>query len=242
MPRPLYEQVAAALRLEITHGHLAPGDLVPSESRLQATYKVSRDTVRKALDQLAHEGLLEGRRGQSRRVRQYAPLRWDVSTFDDPLAHATEPSGLQGSPRSTGMVKLDVVVPPVQVATLLKLGTGEPAARRTWIRVIEDRPHHLIHGYFPYERVRDTALTNPRTVALPGGDLAALTITPSRYVIEIAARMPTRSESDQLHLSASTPVAELTRAAYAEDGSALQVMVGIAPGDRAILSHSLNTL
>lgn len=57
-PTPLYVQVATILREQIAAGELAPGDPVPSESQLQATHKVSRVTVRKAVDVLRNEGIV----------------------------------------------------------------------------------------------------------------------------------------------------------------------------------------
>jgi DNA-binding GntR family transcriptional regulator len=51
-------------------------------------------------------------------------------------------------------------------------------------------------------------------------------------VDEISIRMPTRAESEKLDLPTGTPVAEVIRTGYAEDGAPLRVMVTIAPGDR----------
>lgn len=57
-PTPLYVQLAAILRAEITSGKLAPHDPVPSESYLEQEHEVSRATVRKAIALLRDEGLI----------------------------------------------------------------------------------------------------------------------------------------------------------------------------------------
>jgi GntR family transcriptional regulator len=57
-PTPLYVQLAAILREQITSGELAPDAPLPSESYLQQEHGVSRVTVRKAVELLRNEGLV----------------------------------------------------------------------------------------------------------------------------------------------------------------------------------------
>jgi DNA-binding GntR family transcriptional regulator len=54
---PPYQQIAADLRRQIESGELAPGDMVPSITRLMQEYEVSKGTAVKALDVLRREGL-----------------------------------------------------------------------------------------------------------------------------------------------------------------------------------------
>ena len=54
---PPYLQIAAGLRDRIESGELAPGDMVPSITRLTQEYGVSKGTAVKALDVLRREGL-----------------------------------------------------------------------------------------------------------------------------------------------------------------------------------------
>jgi GntR family transcriptional regulator len=58
-------QLAAILRAQVKNGELTPGALLPAERELQATHKVARGTVRRALVMLAQEGLIKNlpRRG-----------------------------------------------------------------------------------------------------------------------------------------------------------------------------------
>lgn len=66
---PLYQQVAATLRAQITDGTLAPGEELRSEPDLCHDYDVGRRTIRDALAVLRAEGLVETRRGYRARVR-----------------------------------------------------------------------------------------------------------------------------------------------------------------------------
>ncbi|MDP2859710.1 MAG: GntR family transcriptional regulator [Bacillota bacterium] len=61
---PLYHKVKEFLRQAITAGAYATGDLLPSETALCRQFGVSRITVRRALSDLAVEGLLQRKRGR----------------------------------------------------------------------------------------------------------------------------------------------------------------------------------
>ena len=70
-----YRAIADELRGRVESGDLAAGALLPSESELSAAYEVSRVTVRKALELLRDEGLIDARQGfgwfvATERVRQ----------------------------------------------------------------------------------------------------------------------------------------------------------------------------
>lgn len=61
-----YKRITESLRARITGGEFAPGAALPSEASLCAEYGVARNTLRRALDQLAEEGLIEARPGRGR--------------------------------------------------------------------------------------------------------------------------------------------------------------------------------
>lgn len=58
-----YQQIAEDLRGRVGRGDLAAGRLLPSESELAAAYAASRVTIRKALELLRDEGLVDSRQG-----------------------------------------------------------------------------------------------------------------------------------------------------------------------------------
>jgi len=68
-----YRAIADELRRRVEAGEFAAGRLLPSESELSAAHSASRITVRKALELLRDEGLVDARQG----------LGWFVAT--DPL-------------------------------------------------------------------------------------------------------------------------------------------------------------
>ena len=61
---PLYLRVENHIRGQIDGGELVPGDLIPSEPRLSKELNVSQGTVKKAIDNLAWQGLLFRHQGK----------------------------------------------------------------------------------------------------------------------------------------------------------------------------------
>jgi GntR family transcriptional regulator len=58
-----YQAIAEALRLRLEAGEFPSGSLLPSESELSRAYAASRVTVRRALDSLRDDGLVDSRQG-----------------------------------------------------------------------------------------------------------------------------------------------------------------------------------
>jgi DNA-binding LacI/PurR family transcriptional regulator len=72
---PKYEQVRARLMNEIAAGRLRPGDMLPPEPVMAEQMKVARSTVRQALAQLEHIGIVRRVRGKGTFIHQDAHLR-----------------------------------------------------------------------------------------------------------------------------------------------------------------------
>ncbi|MEU6084583.1 GntR family transcriptional regulator [Streptomyces sp. NPDC047108] len=60
---PKFEHVADVLRMEISDGQYRYGQRIPTQRELVQRFAVSRDTVRRALQDLQHEGWIESRQG-----------------------------------------------------------------------------------------------------------------------------------------------------------------------------------
>ena len=66
---PQHRKVYEILRNHITDGMFAEGDLLPSENELCTVHKVTRPTIRKALDKLANEGYIVRHQGKGSIVK-----------------------------------------------------------------------------------------------------------------------------------------------------------------------------
>lgn len=83
-PTPLYEQIAARIRVAVAAGELGPGDSLPSVRSLARDLRVNPATVVQAYRDLALDGFVEMRHGHGTFIQ-------DVPTFvrdEERTAHA----------------------------------------------------------------------------------------------------------------------------------------------------------
>ena len=84
---PKYAQIEAELIAQIESGKLAPGAELPSESDLIECYDVSRVTVRRAIDELYHQGYVEKMQGKRACVKEKVKLQelTSVSSYTEEI-------------------------------------------------------------------------------------------------------------------------------------------------------------
>jgi DNA-binding GntR family transcriptional regulator len=80
--RPLSQQIADRLEKRIRSGDLPPRRSVPSETQLGQIYPVSRDTIRRAIEELRKRGLVYTVQGKGSYVRP--PEEWPVGGVTTP--------------------------------------------------------------------------------------------------------------------------------------------------------------
>ncbi len=61
---PYYYQIAEILKIKIRNKEFDTNEFLPSENTLANTYDVSRNTIRRALNELVNEGLIKVRKGK----------------------------------------------------------------------------------------------------------------------------------------------------------------------------------
>lgn len=117
---PLHYQMYLDLLKRIQSGKLAPGDKLPPESQLEKIYGVSRITVRRAVEMLAQEGLVEKHRGKRGTVVSGAKHDYDIAK----LTSFTDDAELYGDRPSSELVGFAEVMPGDHVAEALQLDAG----------------------------------------------------------------------------------------------------------------------
>ncbi|MEU4955780.1 GntR family transcriptional regulator [Streptomyces lavendulae] len=224
--QPKYQRIADALRTAVQSGEYGPGDRLPGENDLMATYDVARMTARQALGVLQSEGLAQAQDGGVF-VRTFKPLR---RRGIERLARERWGSGR--SVWSADTEDRELVVDQVEVREeavgRLAGALGLSAGSRVWVRsrrfVLDGKPVLFATSYLPSDVVADSAITRADTG--PGGTyarLAELGHEPVHFREEIRCRMPSADEAERLSLSLGTPVVQIVRTAFAEGGRAVEV-------------------
>ena len=113
-----YRSIADDLRRRISGGEIAAGRLLPSEAELSAHYEVSRVTIRKSLELLRHEGLVDSRQGFGWfvAVDPVSQSLGRLGTIEDQLAES-------GAAAVRKILDFELVPAPEAVAEVLGEGT-----------------------------------------------------------------------------------------------------------------------
>jgi GntR family transcriptional regulator len=126
-----YAALAAAMRARIVAGEWPPGSAIPAEQTLAAEHGVALGTMRRALDLLAEQGLVERVHGRGTFVRQ--------GLSGTPMLRFFRFGQGDELPRSRILAR-DVVAAPAEVARVLGCGRGEQVLRLKRLRSLGGQP------------------------------------------------------------------------------------------------------
>ena len=148
-PVPLYHRVYVLLRERIINGIYRPGDKLPSEPALMHAFGVSRITIKRALNDLAAQGLLERSRGRGTTVTQAgAQLRMNppiTASIDGLLANLSA----VGKGTSVDVVAFEYVRASPDVASHLQLPEGTLVQHAARVRHLGQRPYAHSTSFLP---------------------------------------------------------------------------------------------
>ncbi len=120
-----------------------PGEAIPSERDLTATYGVSRATVRKAIDTLVYEGILQRTHGLGTfAVRPRLGTQLHLASF-------TQDMRRRGMVPSTRLVSIRREVPPDPIARALGLGPVDRAWSLRRLRLADGQAIALEDAWYP---------------------------------------------------------------------------------------------
>lgn len=149
LPLPKYHQIYLVLREQLDEGRFVDG--VPGEFALMAEFKVARVTIRRALEQLAAEGLISREPGRGTR-----PLHAAAPAFprSDDSRHAhlhglLENLVAMGLHTSVKVIDVSTVTASSAVATALQLQPGDAVQKAVRVRSLRAGPLSYITTYVP---------------------------------------------------------------------------------------------
>ncbi len=213
-PVPLYFQVAQQLEHAIRTGELAPGYRLDNEVQLAERFRLSRPTMRRAIQELVGKGLLVRKRGVGTQVVHGQVKRSvELSSLYDDLQRA-------GQRPSTMVLSLGPAPAPEQVATQLNVRTGEEVVRLVRVRSAADEPLAIMRNWLPADIAAfgEQELADRGLYALMRASGVHLRIAQQR----IGARPATAEEARLLHERKGAPLLTMERTTYDDSGRAVE--------------------
>ena len=131
---PLYHQLYSVLKSAILNGTIAYDSQMPTEQQLAATFDVSRITAKRAMDELANEGLIARYRGKgSHVIYQYEP-----KPVKAPLVDMLENLLEMGKHSIVRVISIEKTVPPADIRDTLGIENNEVVNKVVRVRSNEE--------------------------------------------------------------------------------------------------------
>lgn len=147
---------------EISNGIHAPGALLPGEQRLAAEFGVSRVTIRRALEALASDGLIEKRSGAGSVVRAPdgggARIAADFTTL--------MPQLLEIGSSTARLLSFGYGPAPSHVAAAMSLPAGAVVQAAVRVRMVDGRPYSHLTTHVPEDLARNYSEADLATTPL----------------------------------------------------------------------------
>lgn len=223
-----HDQIAAAIREQILRGDYTPGEALPALTVLRKAYGAANNTVRQALATLQAEGLVETRPGAGTYVRSFEPIaragQWRVRRDVWMAGRSPWDVDVRDRDSEVDQIVVDRAPLPEHLARSMQRPAGAEMIRRSRRYLIEKRPTMLAVSYVPLELAAGSRVEEEYT---GGGGiwarLAELGHEPVRFSESVRGRPGSDEEVERLRLPASSWVFHIIRAAYAADGSTVEV-------------------
>lgn len=238
----LHRQLFVVLRDEITRGVYSDSGLLPKEESLCERFGVSRITVRRALADLAAQGLVERRHGRGTFVlHDRLPLvreRPSLSLIDSLRQTATE--------TQVQVLRVEQVEAPMDVAALLQLAPGEKAVHALRLRSMGGTPVMLSDAWVPARLGRQVTAASLRKQALYE-ILMAQGVKFGRVIQEITAELSDPIRAKLMQTEVGVPLLKIVRVLHDPDARPVQyITVTMTPERSRILmdipGETVNTL
>lgn len=210
--KPMYRQIADALREKISAGELKPGDALPTESILQEAFNVSRVTVRQALKLLTEEQIVESIQGSGTYVKEER-VNYDIyqlTGFYEKLADRNLDTHSEVS-------IFEVLKADAKLAEKLNLSHDDKVWHVKRVRFIKQKPVNLEETWMPLAMFPDLTwevMENSKYHYVE--QIKKLVIDRSEQ--ELVPIMPSEEAIAALSLDPAKPILEKVSRGFLKDG------------------------
>lgn len=193
----IYSQISKALRNEILE-HYRLGDCLPAEPQLAELFAVNRHTIRRAVDVLIAEGIVQRQHGRGTFVT--APLQYPITKG----TRFTENLARFGGNIGTLLLRKLIIPARGGIAQKLRLDDESPVIWLETLRMVAELPFCIASHFLPHEGL---AFVMDQ---YEGGSLHQLflarNIVPVRRLSLITSQLPVGEDAEYLKMPRNQPV------------------------------------
>jgi len=217
---PLYYQIYVLIRDKILSGTYPNGALIPTEKQLEQTFNVSRITVKRALDELAKEGLVSRQRGRGTMVTFSAPVSSSLGNMDgllEDMLNIVLETKVQ-------ILEFDYVTAAPHVTDALKLSPDAKVQHAVRTRYKDETPFSYVITYVPEDIGRSfkrTDLKDQPILALI--EKSGVSISRARQTV--TATLADGTTAPALNIGIGSPLLKVSRIVYDTDDRPVEYII-----------------
>jgi GntR family transcriptional regulator len=216
-PLPLYHTIYMVLHEQILDGRYPTDQTMPSEHELAGLFKVSRITVRRALEKLAEDGMISRHRGRGTFPTPQRTAR-PLQTFTRGLYGDLLAVGVGTTPM---LLAFAYITAPDDVAASLELPPGAIVQRAIRVRFYNDTPMSHLVTYVPEDIGRTYEEAELKTKPLLGLiERSGSRISTAQQAI--TARLADATVASALKVEIGSPVLAIMRVVRDQTGRAVE--------------------
>lgn len=227
---PLYRQLEKRIRAMILNdGGYSSGDMLPSENQMMEQYGVSRATVRQAIKELEHEGLVRKEQGLGTMVcdpKLIHPLLSATSFTNDTINKGGKPGSIT--------IFSEEVIPDQRTRNMLRLASGETIIKLERIRTVNNCPVGL-----QVASLAKKHMVGIEQIMLKSNDFSLYELLTSQCGLKmgeavetIEAGLSNERESLILNIPVSSAMLRIERLIHTVEGEPFEVCQMAYRGDR----------
>ncbi len=234
MNGPKYSQLMDTLRARIRSGVYQVGDLVPPESKLQAEFGLSRVTVRRAVDELAREGLVYKEQGRGTFVARNIEITQGLNT----LSTVTDTLRAMGLVPENGETTLAMEAADPEIAKSLHVDPGSEIWHLFRLRTAKGSPVCLTDNYIRPNYVPGFSLRQLRASLYETYEIVyGLTLARGEEIVTAGEASAEEAAKLSIHTGASLLI--VRRITYLSNNRPIEVAIVRSRPDRYRYSVTL---
>ncbi|MBN2792955.1 MAG: phosphonate metabolism transcriptional regulator PhnF [Desulfuromonadales bacterium] len=232
-----YQQISAQLGGQISTGHYAPGEQLPTEKEMSTFFSVNRHTIREAIKELKNDGLIYSIRGKG----TFVSTNKIIYRLSEKVRFTQNILEANRTPGST-LIDASETAANAVVAEKLGLKEGSPVLKMEIFRTVNDLPFSVATSYLPAERFRYLPALIDGSFSLYALLKKHFDTEPQRRESIIETRLPDNREVQWLRTSPRQPLLVIKSLAVDQTLQPVEYVVTRTRGDLGCLAIDFTQL
>lgn len=236
IPTPLYYQLKEILVEYILNSHDNLDDPIPTEQELSAHFKISRPTVRQAINELVFEGFLYRIKGKGTFISR-PKIQQEFLQVLDSFNNEIKKKGLTPS---TKVLSIETIKSDKSISDVLHILEGSKVIKLQRLRFADEDPIVIVDTFLPYNVCHFLLDKDLEQESLYELIEAELSLKITRAVRKLEAVLAGDYESQLLHVKQGAAIQFIKSTTFLSNGTPIEYSLAKYRGDRNTFTFEMN--